>query len=64
MNIDALTADAANIMNGLSECWSAEAAITHTADTLVRIHPGINRETALAVAEQAERLLHRIAASS
>ena len=53
MTIDHLTATAANIMNSLGECWSTEAAITHTADVLVRIHPGINRDVAIVAAEQA-----------
>jgi hypothetical protein len=53
MNLDTLRADAANIMNGLNECWSPEEAITPTADVMVRIHPGINRDVAIVAAEQA-----------
>ena len=47
MDIEHLKADAINIMNGLGECWAAETAIPHTADVLVRIYPGINRELLL-----------------
>lgn len=53
MNIESLKADALNIMNALNECWSEAAAITHTADTLLRIHPAISREDAIVAAEQA-----------
>jgi len=53
MNIISLRADAINIMAGLNECWSNEAAITHTADVLLRLHPGIQREAAIVAAEQA-----------
>ena len=53
MNIDTLKADAINIMNNLDSCWAPATAITHTADVLVRIHPGINRELAILAAEQA-----------
>jgi hypothetical protein len=53
LTLENLTADAMNIMSGLGECWSTEAAITHTADVLLRIHPGVNRELAILASEQA-----------
>jgi hypothetical protein len=56
-NIDNLKADAINIMNALNDCSSNEAAITHTADALIRIHPGINRETAIVAASLAPRVI-------
>jgi hypothetical protein len=50
--IDDLKPDALAIMNGLNGCLGDAAAITHTADVLVRIHPGIDRDADLVAAEQ------------
>jgi len=53
LTIDDLRVDAAAVLANLDTCWAASAAIRHVADTLVRIHPGIGRETAIVAAEQA-----------
>jgi len=53
LTIDHLRADAAAVLANLDICWAPPAAIRHTADVLLRIHPGIGRETAIIAAEQA-----------
>jgi hypothetical protein len=53
MTLDHLRADAAAVLSNLDACWSPAAAVRHVADTLVRLHSGIDREAAVVAAEQA-----------